>query len=51
MWGLYFNAPDKKEYEYDVATGVSAGAINTGAISLFSPEDTDKFLHFLTDQW
>ena len=39
LYGLVMNDPDKTKYAYDVVTGVSAGSINTGAVSLFKPGD------------
>jgi len=35
LYGLITTDTDKAKYEYDVVTGVSAGAINTGAVSVF----------------
>ena len=51
LWGLYYNAKDKTKYQYDVVTGVSAGAINTGAITMFAPGDEENMLQFLSDAW
>mmetsp|Transcript_1538 Transcript_1538/g.2713 ORF Transcript_1538/g.2713 Transcript_1538/m.2713 type:complete len:338 (-) Transcript_1538:193-1206(-) len=51
LWGLYYNAKDKSEYQYDVSTGVSAGAINTAALSIFAPGDEENMLEFLTTRW
>jgi predicted acylesterase/phospholipase RssA len=39
LYGLVTNDPDKTNYAYDVVTGVSAGSINTVAVSLFAPGD------------
>ena len=39
LYGLVNNDPDKTKYAYDVVTGVSAGSINTVAVSLFAPGD------------
>ena len=39
LYGLVNNDPDKTNYAYDVVTGVSAGSINTVAVSLFAPGD------------
>lgn len=49
LWGLYFTDTDKTKYQYDVVTGVSAGAINTAAVSLFAPGDEVNMLNFLTE--
>ena len=51
LYGLIMNDPDKTKYEYDVVTGVSAGSINTGAISLFKPGDEVNMVQFLSDTW
>ena len=51
MWGMYHNAEDKGEYAYDVMTGVSAGALNTLGISMFSPGDEENMLNFMSDYW
>ena len=51
LWGLYYTDTDKSKYQYDVVTGVSAGAINTAAVSLFAPGDEENMLNFLTEQW
>ena len=49
LWGLHhFGNP--KEYEWDVVTGVSAGAINTSAVIMFSPDDLEM-TQFLSDTW
>ena len=38
MWGwTHYGNPD--DFQWDVVTGISAGAINTGAISMFAPDD------------
>jgi predicted acylesterase/phospholipase RssA len=51
LWGLYFNDEDKSKYAYDVVTGVSAGAINTAAFSLFAPGDEENAIKFLSEEW
>mmetsp|Transcript_26513 Transcript_26513/g.40485 ORF Transcript_26513/g.40485 Transcript_26513/m.40485 type:complete len:288 (-) Transcript_26513:187-1050(-) len=51
LWGMYYNAADKSQYQYDVSTGVSAGALNTAAVSLFAPGDEDNMLDFLSNNW
>lgn len=45
------NDQNKTKYAYDVVTGVSAGAINTGAISIFKPGDEVSLVKFLSDTW
>ena len=39
LFGLVNNDQDKSKYAYDVVTGVSAGSINSVAVSLFVPGD------------
>jgi len=39
LWGMYYAAEDKSIFEYDVVTGVSAGAINAFAYALFEKGD------------
>ena len=51
LYGLIMNDPDKTKYEYDVVTGVSAGSINTGAVSLFKKGDEVNMVQFLSDTW
>mmetsp|Transcript_17322 Transcript_17322/g.29135 ORF Transcript_17322/g.29135 Transcript_17322/m.29135 type:complete len:306 (-) Transcript_17322:238-1155(-) len=51
LWGLYYGAKDKSAYQYDVATGVSAGAINTAALSVYAPGDEVNMLDFLSESW
>lgn len=50
MWGLvhYGNPAD---YTWDVVTGVSAGAINTGAVMMFAPGDEIAMTEYLSDTW
>ena len=50
MWGLlHYGNPE--DYSWDVVTGVSAGAINTAAISTFAPEDTLNMTEYLSGAW
>lgn len=51
LYGLVMNDEDKTNYAYDVVTGVSAGAINTGAIAVFKPGDEVNLVQFLSDTW
>ena len=44
LYGLVNNDPDKTKYSYDVVTGVSAGSINTVAVSLFAPGDETNMI-------
>ena len=50
MWGLTHYG-DPKDFAWDVVTGVSAGAINTAAISMFAVGDEVKMTEFLSDTW
>ena len=40
LYGMYHNAEDKSKFEYDVISGVSAGAINAGFLALFDKNET-----------
>lgn len=51
MWGMYNAAEDKSIFEYDVVTGVSAGAINAFAYSLFEKGDEVNALNVLSETW
>ena len=51
LWGMYNQIEDKKSMEYDVVTGVSAGAINAIGVSLFSKEDTANMVRILSETW
>ena len=53
LWGLYFNDDEKtaSKYSYDIITGVSAGALNTFALSLFEQGDEENAIKFLSEQW
>ena len=42
---------DKSKFDYDVLTGVSAGAINVGAMSMFEKTDTERMLDILSEEW
>ena len=41
LYGMYHNAEDKSKFEYDVISGVSAGAINAGFLALFDQNETE----------
>ena len=51
LWGLWHNAQDKSEYAYSVSSGVSAGSINSAAISVFAPGDEEALCNFLDEKW
>ena len=51
LFGMYHQSSDKKKFDYDVLTGVSAGAINVGAMSMFEKTDTERMLNILSEEW
>ena len=51
LHGLYHNTEDKDKYEYDVYSGVSAGAINLFALSLFEKGEMEKALDYMGYTW
>ena len=38
LWGLHHYG-NFEDYQWQVVTGVSAGSINTSAVSMFKPDD------------
>ena len=48
LYGMYHGSSDKSKFEYEVASGVSAGAINSFAISLFEKGQEGAMVDFLT---
>jgi predicted acylesterase/phospholipase RssA len=48
---MYHASNDKSKFEYDFFTGVSAGSINSGAISAFEKGDEERMLQILSDTW
>lgn len=42
---------DTSKYAYDVLTGVSAGSINTGALSLFDIGDETHAFDVMSYKW
>jgi len=50
IWGL-MHSDQAKDFRYDVVAGVSAGAINTSVISMFTPNDGVAMSEFLSDTW
>ena len=48
---MYNSDPDKIKYEYDVITGVSIGAINTGFMSLYAKGDEANMIADLSEEW
>ena len=51
LYGMYHNTDDKSKFVYDVFTGVSAGAINSGGLSAFAKGDEERMLQVLSDTW
>ena len=51
LWGLVLNSEDKSKFAYDVVTGVSAGAINLGGISLFDIGDEERMVKIISETW
>ena len=44
-------ALDDKEIMYDVVSGISAGAINSGGLSLFPKGEEKQATQYLNDVW
>ena len=51
LYGMYFNSEDPTKFQYDVCSGVSAGAINCAAVATFAPGDEVNMLNTLSDKW
>ena len=51
IWGMYFESEDKTKFEYDILTGVSAGAINTVAMAVFEQGDEDAMIRDVSKRW
>lgn len=51
LWGMYYNAEDPSKFQYDVISGVSAGAINGAVMATFAPGDEVNMLNTLTEKW
>jgi predicted acylesterase/phospholipase RssA len=47
----FVNALPAEEVAYDVITGISAGGLNAGALSLFKQGDEKNASHFLDNIW
>jgi predicted acylesterase/phospholipase RssA len=48
MWGLaHYGKPE--DFEWDVITGVSAGAVNTAVSALWAKEDLVEFTEWYSD--
>jgi len=52
LYGMY-NAEqtDKSKFAYDLVSGVSAGSINAGALSMFEKGDEGNAFSILSDTW
>ena len=51
LYGLINNASDPVDYQYDVVTGVSAGAINTIALAGWELGKEKEMVSWLCDLW
>ena len=52
LHGLYYGrANPGEDFDYDVVTGVSAGAINTLGIGVFAKNDTVKAIESISQTW
>lgn len=51
LWGMYYTAEDPTQFQYDVVSGVSAGAINGAAVATFAPGDEVNMLNTLSTKW
>lgn len=50
LWGLlHYGNPE--DYAWNVVTGVSAGAINTGATAVFATGDELAMTEMISDTW
>lgn len=50
MWGLlHYGTPS--DFAWDVVTGVSAGAINTGGIATWPTGTEYEMIEWLSEQW
>ena len=50
IWGLV-NYGNIEDFEWEMVSGISAGAINTAGLIGFHPKDGVKNAQFLSDQW
>jgi predicted acylesterase/phospholipase RssA len=50
IWGFaHYGNPD--EFQWDVVSGISAGAVNTGALSVWAPDQMFEMSEWLSDMW
>ena len=50
MWGL-MNYGNPSDFEYDVVSGISAGAINAAGLAGFAAKEGPESAQFLSDTW
>ena len=50
LWGL-MHYGDPADFEYDVVTGISAGAINSSAMVSFKKGEEKEASEFISDEW
>ena len=50
MWG-WTHYGDPKDFEWDVVTGISGGAINAGALSVWDKADGVESTEWLSQKW
>jgi len=52
LWGMYHGHENVgSTFDYDVVTGVSAGAINTMGLSVIPKDQTERAVQALSDTW
>ena len=51
LWGMYYAAEDKSQFEWDVVTGVSAGSINLAGVSVYPKGQEEAMVKDLSDRW
>ena len=51
LWGMYYGLSDKTHLQYDVVTGVSAGSINLGLVSVYEKGDEEAMVKDLSSRW
>ena len=50
LWGLTHYG-ETGAFDWDVSSGISAGAINTAGFILFKSNESNEFTEFLSDRW
>ena len=51
LWGMYYGVDDKSKLEYDVVTGVSAGAVNSGPVALVAKGEEETLVQYMSNLW